>query len=41
MQNRVRDAADILIDRQPVPHEFLVEGRLVVVRVGVAVEIPR
>ena len=41
MQNRVHDPADILVHRQPVAHQRRIERRLVVVRVRVAVEVPR
>ena len=40
VQNRVLDAADVLIDGKPVLRGLRIEGSVVVVRVGVAVEIP-
>ena len=40
VQNRVLDAADVLVDRKPVRGFLFVEWRVVVVRIGVAIEIP-
>ena len=40
MQNRVLDAADILIDRQPVVDHLAVGRRVVVPRIGEAREVP-
>ncbi len=41
VQNRVRDSADVLVDRKPVGDLRRIVRRAVVVRIGVAVEIPR
>ena len=41
VQNRMRNSADVLVDRKPVTHFCRVERRFVVVGVAVAVEIPR
>ena len=41
VQDRVLDAADVLVDRHPVVGDGRVERRLVVVRVRVAQEVPR
>ena len=41
VQNGVLYPADVLIDGKPVRNRFAVEGRTIVVRVRVAVEIPR
>ena len=38
---RVVDAADVLVDRHPVVGDRAIEGRLVVVRIAVAQEVPR
>ena len=41
VQDRVLDAADVLVDRHPVVNLGLVEGQRLVVGVGVAQEVPR
>ena len=41
VQNGVRNSADVLIDRKPVGDFCRIVRRFVVVRIGVAVEIPR
>ncbi len=41
MQDGVFDAADVLVDRKPTGDGFGIEGRPVVMRVAVAIEIPR
>src|SRR5208282_6861938 len=41
VQNRVRDAADVLVDRKPVGDFRGIERRFAIVWVAVAVEIPR
>ena len=40
MQNRVRDSADVLVNRKPVTHFLLIERRGAIVRICVAIEIP-
>src|SRR5258706_9499295 len=41
MQDGVGDAADVLIDGKPIGNFRRVEGSLVVLRIAVAIEIPR
>src|SRR5437667_6154388 len=40
MQNGMLDAADVLVDREPIGDGFRVERRAIVFRVAVAVKIP-
>ena len=40
MQNGVFNACDVLVDGKPVIGDLRIEGGAVIVRVGVAVEIP-
>src|SRR3989440_5333496 len=41
MHDSMFRSTDVLIDGQPAPHSFLAPGLLIVVRVGVAQEVPR
>ncbi len=40
VQDGVLDAADVLVNGEPVIDDLAVEGRTVIVRVGVAIEVP-
>src|SRR5207244_4415103 len=40
VKNSVLDSADVLVDREPVPHGFGIERAIVEMRVSIAIKIP-